>query len=266
MKEEIIGLPYNDRHSLDLYLPSERGNAPAVVVIHGGGWCTQSKDGAREKSIARDLAAAGFVAASIDYTLVDLDSTQSADEVWPRMLKDCVDAVRFLKNGSAKYGVDPPKIGVIGGSAGGHLASLLGLAPMSTFGISSRFEIDAVCNLYGIGDLFRWAETADESLLALSAAQIMFGGKPSEQSNAYKSASPITYAGPDSPPQLIVHGELDTTISPDHSRWYHDALTRAGAPADLIIVPGASHSFDLRPEGYDLKREVVGFFRKKLAD
>jgi hypothetical protein len=115
------------RHrQLDLFLPESDRPALPIVVIHGGGWFTQGRKGARERSIATDLANAGFAAASIDYALVNLDSPEKSHGLWPTPLSDCKMAVGFLRKHADEYQIAPERAGAIGGSAGAHLAAMLG--------------------------------------------------------------------------------------------------------------------------------------------
>ena len=110
---------YGDRTlEMDIYRPTEVwGDLPAIVCIHGGGWQKGSK--INHRNVAQALAARGFVTASISYRL-------SGEAQFPAHIQDCKAAVRFLRANAKEYGIDSDKIGVIGHSAGGHLAALLG--------------------------------------------------------------------------------------------------------------------------------------------
>ena len=138
---------------LDLYLPvapASGKRSPAVVWIHGGGWTGGVKTENRAKEICTTLAAAGYVAVSVDYKL--------GDGAWPTNLHDCKNAVRFLRAHAVKYQLDPDRIAVAGGSAGGHLALMVGFtgdqpefepagAATPYPGVSS--QVRAVIDLYG---------------------------------------------------------------------------------------------------------------------
>lgn len=121
VEKDVPFLEAGRSQSLDLYLPmpaqSRRG---AVVWIHGGGWAGGKKDDNREVMVSRSLAAEGYLVASIDYQL----ATDAAPS-WPQVLFDCKNAVRYLRANAQKYGIDPDKIAVAGGSAGGHLALMV---------------------------------------------------------------------------------------------------------------------------------------------
>ena len=115
---KIRDLPYGEHveNVGDLYLPVPLGDAqPSVVVIHGGGWVQSDKDAAHKRNRAVFLAESGYVAYSINYRL---------GHIWPNHLFDCRRAVRFLRDNAATYGLNG-RVGAMGSSAGGHLATAL---------------------------------------------------------------------------------------------------------------------------------------------
>lgn len=259
----------SDHCLLDLYLPEEVDEpVRPILIIHGGGWCTQHRKGKREVSIAHDLAAAGFAAASIDYTLIDVEHPPSSGAVWPRMLTDCKQAVRFLRDHAEEYGIDATTVGAIGGSAGAHLAAMLGVTSSS-----KRYDppggadcsVQAVVYLYGVADIASWMTDPPKKLLGMRAAEIMLGGTPDEQPDLYRAASPICSVTADIPPMLLAHGTADELIPVAETIRFHRILQEAGATAELIVVPDAPHSFDLHPRGLDLEAEVCAFFHRHLA-
>ena len=262
----------NYERALDLYVPvakvgeSQKAHRAAIVVIHGGGWMSQTRKGRRERSIASDLAEEGFVAASIDYTLVDLDHPERSGGAWPQMFADCCDAVSYLRDHAAELSIDPTAIGAIGGSAGGHLAAMLAVARCQPGGgsIVHGAAVGAAVILYGVGDLMHWIPVADDARLAVASAKIMLGGTPDERPDAYRKASPVYYASSASAPMLMFHGDADEVIDASQSEWFQDRLEDAGADSELIIVPNAPHSFDLHPDGLDIEDRVITFFRDRL--
>lgn len=127
----------------DLYLPGTQDGPPrpAVVIIHGGGWTGGDKGAKREINIGTTLANAGFVGLSINYRLQKKDGPPA----WPGNLHDCKAAVRYLRAQAKDLHIDPDFVGVIGGSAGGHLAALVGLTggrpgPRSSRALSGNFH------------------------------------------------------------------------------------------------------------------------------
>jgi acetyl esterase/lipase len=244
---------------LDLYRPEPTGErAPAIVVIHGGGWFAQHRKGKRERSIATDLARAGFVAASIEYRLVDIEHPSERSWVWPRNLEDCKAAVSFLRRHAGEYGIDPARIGAIGGSAGAHLSAMIALTS------TGSASVEAVVYLYGVCDIARWLSVSTEPRLGMRAAEIMLDGLPEEKPQAYLDASPVGHLDGRIPPMLLVHGDADEIIPCSETIRFQRLLSEAGADSSLIIVPGAPHSFDLHPAGRDIESDVIAFFDRHL--
>jgi len=121
-------IPYNNdtlsKHLLDIYLPANaNGKLPLVIFIHGGGWLSNDKyaDMGYMKKTVAEIVNNGFALASIDYRF----STQA---VFPAQMLDCNRAISFLYDNAGKYGFDVNRIAVMGFSAGGHLASMVGLS------------------------------------------------------------------------------------------------------------------------------------------
>ncbi len=256
VERDVAYLPEDRTEKSDLYLPLEipKGKRiPAVVVIHGGGFRLGVKDSPREVNIGENLARHGYVAMSIDYALAAVGKPE-----WPRILHDCKIAVRWLRVNAKRLQIDPDRIGVIGGSAGGTLASLVamtlpedGLDPVEPMGDVSC-AVSCCVDLYGVTDIGKWRDT------------VLFNKTFAEAPELYRQASPITYVRPDGVPQLILHGTADDTVAVSQSADFALELEQAGSPQELIIVPGAVHSFHLEPEQRDLRPAVLGFFDRYL--
>ena len=252
---------------LDMYVPKDRGaNAvPAVLWIHGGGWRTGDK---QNSALAVKLAAAGFVAASANYRL-------SGEAPFPAAIEDCKCAIRYLRANAAKYGIDPKRIGVAGGSAGGHLALLAGTADESAGlegsggwqSVSSR--VGAIVSWYGPAD-FSVTHTAFERGRGPSIIAF-FGGAIDQKPETYRRASPITWVTKDDPPLLLIHGVEDTTVPLDQSIRMATAYRNAGLSVELVKVEHAEHTF--RPAGSEpispsmpkIMQMSVEFFKKHLG-
>ncbi|TWU27579.1 alpha/beta hydrolase [Bythopirellula polymerisocia] len=240
----------------DLYLPanSKPGELrPAVVIIHGGGWNGGKRDAKREINIGTNLAIHGYVGMSIDYTLAS-----KTRATWPQNLHDCKTAVRWLRMNAERLQIDPKRIGVIGGSAGGHLAAMVaftmpedGLDPQEPYGEFSC-QVRCCVDLYGISNVPTYHDVH------------MLGKSFKEAPELYRAASPVTYVRAESPPTLILHGTKDTTVNLDQSKLLATVLRQAGVEHKLVVIPGAVHSFDLQPKQRDLRPLVIGFFDKHL--
>ena len=92
----------------------------------------------------------------------------------------------------------------------------------------------------------------------------MFGKTNAEAPELYRQASPVSYARADGTPILILHGTADKTVDVKQSEQFAEALKKAGAPHELILIPGAPHTFDLQPKQRDLRPVVLGFFDRYL--
>jgi acetyl esterase/lipase len=255
--------------TMDIYVPDAATHgrpAPAAVIIHGGGWFSQRKDGRRETRIAQDLASHGYVCASIDYRLVNLERPETASAVWPMNVEDCERAVAFLRSNAAEFRVDRRFIATIGGSAGGHLSCLVAYKrrqhlPQPETGATETglYSVQAVVCLYGVGDPAGWLSRAPVRRKGMDALELMLGGVPHEVPDSYHAFSPVQQIASDSPPTLLIHGTADQVISYRESQLFFDALQQAGVPSELILVEGAGHSFDLQPPERDLRPEVFRF-------
>ena len=229
------------KEKADLYLPKPRPDdqrGPAVLIIHGGGWVGGDKGAKREINIGTTLASHGYVAMSINYVLAPTSQPQAA---WPRNLHDCKTAVRWLKLNADRLRINPDRIGVIGGSAGGHLAAMVGVtgpeAGLDPDGPQSgpSYQVRAVVDMYG-------------------PLQIRTDSK----------TSPVAYLDKNDPPFLLLHGTADKTVPVAASEQLAQALAKADIPHQLVIIEGAPHTFDLQPKQRDLRPLVLEFFDKHL--
>ncbi len=241
------------KEKADLYLPAnpQPGQKfPAVVIIHGGGWAAGQKRAAREINIGTTLALNGYVGMSIDYVLANSDHP---GPTWPQNLHDCKTAVRWLRSNAERLQIDPAHIGVIGGSAGGHLATMVGLCG-GEFDPPGEGDCRVQCavDLYGPVLCF---ETRDLA---------MFRKTRAEAPEAYKQADPRSHIDPSDPPLLILHGTADKTVPVADSEALAAAMKDAGATYQLEIIPDAPHTFHLQPKQRDLRPLVLGFFDKYL--
>ncbi len=258
-------IPYNNdtlqKHLLDIYLPANaKGKLPLVIFVHGGGWLSNNKYadiGYMKKTVA-EIVAGGFALASIDYRF----STQA---VFPAQMQDCNRAVSFLYDNADKYGLDKSRIAVMGFSAGGHLASLMGLAKNNDIkaffmpGTSSRFNFKGVVDFYGPSELLLFPGSDD----AKSPEALLIGAAPLTRPDLSRAASPVTYVDKNDPPFLIIHGEKDDLVSTKHSQLLSSWLSVAGVPNELIIVKGAPHYGEMF-DSDEVRIKVISFLRTHL--
>ena len=232
------------KEKLDLYFPSGdfRSNRPAVVFIHGGGFTGGDKAEYRSASVSADLCRAGYVVVSCNYVLGPKDKSG----VWPQNIADCRNAVRWVRAHAKELGVNPDKIAVAGGSAGGYLALMVGLSddktgPGGDPSAKHSAKVSAVIDMYGV-----------VSFAKRGKGEVP-GASPAEQA-AYL---PESQCDAQDPAVLILHGTADTTVDIAQSDDMAKALRTAKTPFEYIIVDGAPHTFDLHPKGKGWKRSGV---------
>ena len=243
---------------LDLYLPEKLGDEklPVVAWIHGGGWSKGSKD----RTPAAYLAAEGFAVASVEYRL-------TGEAIWPAQIDDCRDAIRFLRSHAGDYGLDADKIGVWGGSAGGHLVALLGTLDVPTDeAVSSR--VQAVCDWYGPSDLLTTPSNTPgpgktDADLAKSNGALLLGGIVRDRPKLAMEASAFHQVSKDDAPFLIMHGDADPQVPLEQSTKLYEKLKATGVPVTYEVLKGAGHGGPAFLTD-DVKRKVREFFAKHL--
>jgi len=241
---------------MDLYYPSN-GTGPFAVTmyVHGGKWSKGDKaEGAGAIEIP-ELQEAGFLVVSVNYRL-------APEYQFPAMIEDVKCAVRSLRAHADEYNLDPNRIGVWGGSAGGHLAALLGTANESAgFDVGEYLEyssrVQAVVDMFGPADLTVQFEGGYES-----ASPVFDDFDPA-------LASPVTYVSADDPPFLLLHGEKDTLVPIEQSEILLAALQSVGVRAQLVRVANANHAFkpdggQISPSRQEITQLVVAFFDETL--
>lgn len=253
---DVDYLPAGRTEKADVYLPARRTpltKSPAILLIHGGGWTTGDKAEEREINIATNLAGDGYVVMSINYLL-----SKNGQVTWPQNVHDCKTAVRWLRKNAQRFQIDPDHIGVIGGSAGGHLAALIAVTGpgdhLDPDGPDPELSCQVQCavDLYGPIELLSYKDLP------------MFGKTRAQAAELYRAASPTTYVTKNTPPILILHGTADKSVSIEQSKLFARALEKAGAPFVLEIVEGAPHTFHLQPKQRDLRQIVLGFLDQHL--
>lgn len=230
---------------LDIARPEGDGPFPALVFIHGGGW----RGGKREDFFPFVSLAAqrGYVAATVSYRLTDPDADGKAANPFPSAIHDVKAAVRWLRAHASDWRIDPDRIGVAGGSAGGHLALLVGLTDEKS-GLEGDLghaqhssRVRAVVNYFGPTDMVRGYETTIPQGRELITS--FLNGTPDEQPANYKQASPVTWISPDDPPILTFHGGKDTLVPTEQARILDERLKAAELDHTLVIFDDQGHGF-----------------------
>jgi acetyl esterase/lipase len=214
--------------------------APLVILLHGGGWSGGSR--ASLDGEMRALARRGYTAATVEYRL-----TQAPRNVFPAAAADVRCAVRTLRRRAAEFHIAPDHIAVMGYSAGGHLASLLGVGAsvvaLDAGGCdegSTDVRVQAVVSYAGPQDLrVNGPYTREQADLVTNFLGVFPGDAP----DVARLASPIAHVAPGAPPFLLLHGSNDPLVPISHPRRMRDALRAAGTPASLLEIPGVGHGF-----------------------
>lgn len=252
--------------TMDIYRPISVGTSPmpAVLYVHGGGWEHGSASlGGINASIEQMLTQRGIVVAAVNYRL-------APQYLWPAQIDDVKCAVRYLRANADQYGIDPTRIGAWGGSAGGHLVSMLGTAgPSSGFDTGQYLQqssgLEAVVDMFGPADLTAggWGPSAT------SVIQQVFGAAPGQDNSVLAHASPVTYVQPNDPPFLIFHGTGDAVVPLAQSQELASRLQAAGVSATLVMVQNGGHGFaptggPISPTLQDITQTTVDFFVQHL--
>jgi acetyl esterase/lipase len=254
----VYGMGGDVELKLDLTRPAEgEGPFPAIVYVHGGGWRFGSR-GTYYDDIQR-AAQRGYVAVSVTYRLTDPDDNNQARVPFPAQIQDAKCAVRWLRANAQKYHVDPNRIGVTGGSAGGHLSLLVGVTDAShgldgdggNAETSSR--VQAVVNYFGPTDMAQLHATSPG---AAALVESLLAGPPTEQAAAYALASPIAHASSDDPPVLTIHGDSDQLVPFEQATRFDEAMRKVGAQHTVLAIEGSGHGF----RGEDAQRAEAATF------
>jgi len=242
--EVIYGFAGGEALKLDIARPAACAGEriPLVIHVHGGGWSAGDKGGAFQTSYARMFFQLGFAVASINYRL-------SPAWHFPAHINDCKLAVRFLRKNAQLFGIDPEHIGLWGGSAGGHLVSLMGTADDSDGlegpglpAISSRPQ--AVVDHFGPTDLASFvAGTPYQTTTIIN----FLGCAPVDCPDLARQASPAFFVTADDPPLLIIHGDQDSVVPYSQAEILARLLREVKNAGALIKVLNAGHGFTPAP-------------------
>jgi acetyl esterase/lipase len=248
---------------MDIYHPTITNRAvPVLLYVHGGGWTKGDKAaGAGVREIG-EMVRRGYLVAAVNYRL-------APEHKFSAQIEDVKCAVRFLRANARAYGLDPERIGAWGGSAGGHLVSLLGLTNRSAgFEGSGGYmdqssRVQAVVDMFGPSDLTQVFAGANSRIM-----QEVFNVTDPD-SEILKWASPATYASSDDPPFLLLHGAKDVLVPLSQSLELYDRLRAVSVPATLVIVENAGHGFvpvggKIKPTRAEITKMVADFFDEHL--
>lgn len=240
------GISYRETPERDLlidYYQPDGSAQTGLVFVHGGGWSGGGRDHfARQAAV---LSTLGYACASIEYRLSD-------EATYPAAVADVAAAVEWME----ARGVE--QIGLLGGSAGGHLAALIALAPGI---VDADVSVDTMVLFNPVLDLVSYKPRA------------FLGTDYERDPGRYEEASPITYVSDNGdrsravtpqtpPPTLISHGTDDETAPFEISEQFCEDIRDAGIRADLFTAPGATHAFFNYTPWYERTLcETIAFLR-----
>jgi acetyl esterase/lipase len=216
----------------DLYVPSGTGPFPAVVMIHGGGWKSRTRDDMN--GISQAVAERGYVVMNVSYRLAP---------TWrfPAQLHDIQRAVLWLRANAAAYNVRANRIGVWGYSAGAHLAALAAVTSPGDREYVDGARVQALVAGGTPVDLrYYTGGPLTNGLMGVAYA---------DAPDKWRDASPVALVTPDDPPTFLYHGTFDFTVGVKNAHAMYDALNAAGVPAELYLYRGLEHfsTFFLTP-------------------
>lgn len=268
----------DDAQKLDLYLPEKPSEQPLplIVHIHGGGWI----GGNKFPCPVAGMVLQGYAVASVEYRF-------SQKAKFPAQIQDCQAAIRWLRAHAKQYNFDKQHVGVIGGSAGGHLSALVGTSggkkAFPPIGGNEDYSdrVQAVCDIFGPADFTTVVQQAAEDKNVKNIFKFntpsdpysaLIGTQLSDKAKA-DAVSPVHYVSKDNPPFLILHGTHDSLVPYAQSVQFAAALKAQGVSVWLQTLPGAGHGgasfnkraihqltqnfFDKYLKGADVKIELV---------
>ena len=245
--ERIPNLPYRTVAGrvlkLDVYRgPGDTTNRPALLYIHGGGWTVGDK---REQGLPllHHLARNGWVCFSANYRL-------SPGATFPDHLIDVKAALVWIREHGAAYGADTSFVAVAGGSAGGHLAALVGLTE-NDVDYQPGFEsadtsVQAVVPIYGVYDTTNRLGVQSDQYVPMLMEPLVMKAFLEDESEKFHDASPLDRIHPHIPPFLVIQGDRDTLAPVEEARAFVDQLAETSRSRVVYMeFPGAQHIFDL---------------------
>jgi acetyl esterase/lipase len=217
--------------ALNLYQPLAAGKYPGVIQVYGGAWRSGNPD--YDEKFSRYLASQGYVVVSIDYR-------HAPQHHFPAQLEDVQMAIEYVRSHAEKWEIDGSRLGIIGRSAGGHLATLAAYQP-------DVQPFQAVVSYYAPVDLT--VGYADPPVPdPIDSRQVMrdfLGGTPTDLPELYNQASPGQLVNRRLPPTLLIYGGQDHLVESRFGRKLAKNLLTFGTPTVFIEIPWANHAFDI---------------------
>ena len=231
------------RNHLDVYRRKDHPTgAPVLLQVHGGGWVIGTKD-QQGRPLMLEMARRGWVCVAPNYRL-------SPRATWPDHVIDVKRALAWVKENVEQYGGDPGFIVITGGSAGGHLSSLVALSANDPEFQPGFEDVDTTVQgcvpYYGVYDLEQ--ETGTKSARVRHETVLTRLVMKTKDAEPFRKAAPIARVHADAPPFLVIHGRNDTLVPVQEARLLVERL-RATSPGPVLYLelPGTQHAFDVFP-------------------
>lgn len=260
---DVVYAHDGDRKLLtDIFMPKQgKGPFPAIVVVHGGGWLNGDKT--KFRALAQQLAARGYVTSAVQYRL-------GYEAKFPKGAQDCLASVRFLRDQAKKYSVDPKRIGVVGGSAGGHLAGLMATG-WDNPGLKGKFDrsqqsarVSASIVMAGPMEMLTGsvAERSRDPKVKKSNSNVWLGKTVDQAPALYRLADAHAQISKNDPPILFMVGEHD---KPERNQPSRDKLKSVGVWSGVKVYADGKHGcWNVLPWFDDMVDDMDGYFAKWL--
>ena len=260
--------------TLDVFRPASP-NGASVLNMVSGGWVSRWRDPEQAQAGYQALLDQGF-------TVFAIRHGSSPRFNVPEAYADVTRAVRYVRLHAPHFGLDAERIGVYGGSAGGHLSLMLGLnsdegdpnAADEVLRHSSR--VAAVVANYPPVDLRPRATPSERFPATIPDQSLFFAGGVvpgaaerfvaiDVEDEAGASVSPILFVTPDDPPTLLIHGDADALVDFNNSELMQAALMASGVETGLVVIEGAGHGFRTPEDRAQASDALVGWFVEHLS-
>ncbi|GAB3922661.1 hypothetical protein GCM10028827_07870 [Mucilaginibacter myungsuensis] len=212
-----------------------RNNAPCIIVIHGGSW--SSGDSKQLPELNSYLATRGYNIAAINYRKAPKYQT-------PAPVQDIKQALTYLTKHAVELGIDTSKFILLGRSAGAQIALLAAYTLHDP-------RIKGVVDFYGPADMV-WGYSLPSNPLIMDSRKVMrnyIGGSYDQVPDKFKACSPLEFVDDEAIPTLIIHGDNDVLVSPEHSRRLNQKLAQHNIRHYRLTLPWATHGFDYNLNG-----------------
>ena len=262
-QDVVYGKPGVKTLKYDVYSPKNAKNLPCIIIIHGGGWTSNTEDIMR--GLARELTRDGkFVVFSIDYRWAGKLDGDATNNTMVDIVDDVFGAIAHIMEHAAEYGGDPTRIGLTGDSAGGHLSALASVMTnkIGTGGFGKTSGVFEFLPTY-LPKNKTVEQLRTEMMASIKAAAPSYGVFGGNLLNVYSDdpayndswksgiapLSNIPKASERAVPQYLLRGTLDPLIKDEAVKEYVDALVKAGQRVQYVQVGGANHAFfDWKPD------------------